>query len=178
MLPLRTLWPKAGLVGLWLDQGVLLAFVVVFAAGIVLFIGLARMQVWLSGDCLIRQGPFWRSKLLLREARFSMKVIKWRYTTQLDSGAVRTVEMQSPALVIRTSWWRRAKVPLVQQAGHRIVGERVVVAWLPLDIREALAAAIEQHATDPKKDRVARFLRHVDRSPVRPEGSADLPGLP
>jgi hypothetical protein len=37
-----------------------------------------------------------------------------------------------------------------------------------------LAQAIEDHAADPRKAKVARFLRHVQRSPEQPEGSLDL----
>lgn len=201
MLPLLTPWPKAGRVGLWFLaflSGLLASMFLTVAntgaespeerpwlwglgltclAGIPFFIGRARLQVWLSGDRLIRQGPFWRSRFPLSRVRFAMTVGKWQYTAQLDSGAVRTVEIEAPVLVMRTAWWRRIKVPLVQQAGHRISGDNVYVAWLPLPLREALAAAIEEYATDPRKDRVALFLRNVERSPVRPEGSAEPLGL-
>jgi hypothetical protein len=207
MLPLLAPWPKAGRVGLWFVSfictllGVMLGYVfwatdelygpdyssgdrvfvrafgLVFFAGPVFFIGLARLQVWLAGDRLIKQGAFWRSRLDLRRARFSMSVKGWDYETQLPTGAVRTVHIESPVLVVRTSW-RRVKLPLAQRDGHRITpGDQVVVAWLPADLREALAAAIDEYATDPQKAKVSRFLRHVERSPIQPEGSADLPGL-
>jgi len=200
MVPLLTSWPRLGRVATWVLVAILafLAFIFVMLAaggaeekeelpwlwgmaavcliGIWFFIGLARLQLWLSGDRLIKQGAFWRSSFPLRRVRFSMKVMKWRYTTQLASGAVHTVEVESPALVVRTSWWRRVRLPLIQRTGHT-EGNQIVLLWLQTDLREMLASAIETHATDPRKDKVARFLRHVERSPVRPQGEADLPSL-
>jgi hypothetical protein len=145
--------------------------------GIRFAIGLARLQIWLLGDRLVKQGPFFRTSFPLSRVRFSMTVMKWHYTAQLVNGAVRTVEVESPALVFRASWWQRAKVPLVSRAGHEVLGDRVAVLWLPLEVRELLAAAIETYATDRRKDRVARFLRHVERSPIRPQGEAASPSL-
>ena len=194
MVPLLTPWPRAGRMGMWLLASLcaLLALMFIAAAlsgsedaeelpwlwgmavvallGIRFAIGLARLQVWLRGDRLVKQGPFLRTSFPLSRVRFSMTVTKWHYTAQLANGAVRSVEVESPALVFRTSWWHRVKVPLVSRAGHQVLGDRVVVLWLPLELREQLAVAIETYATDSRKDRVARFLRHVERSPVRPQG--------
>jgi hypothetical protein len=136
---------------------------------------LARYDVWLDGDRLVRQGIVGRRSIALRTATYAMKETTWSYTRRLGPMKLRRLTIVAPTLVVRSSRLRGIPLPLARRTGHAIVGDRVVVAWLPQHQLGALAEAIERHGSAPNTAKVAQFLRGVATSGIQPRGSAEIP---
>jgi hypothetical protein len=131
-----------------------------------------RLAVWLQGDRLVQRYVILRQWIGLRTATFSLKDWTWMYPKRVGFRFHR-VAITAPALVVRASALRRITVPLAQHTGHEIVNGRVVVSWLPAETLDALANAIEAHATASNKDKVVRYLRNVGRAKVQPTASLE-----
>jgi hypothetical protein len=136
---------------------------------------LARFDVWLDGDRLVRQGLIGRRSIALRTATYAMKETTWSYTRRLGPIKLRRLTIVAPTLVVRSSRLRGIQVPLARRTGHALVGDRVDVAWLPQPQLDALADAIERHGSAPNTAKVAEFLRRVTGSGHQPRGSMDIP---
>lgn len=130
-----------------------------------------RLAVWLDGDRLVQRFAVLRQWISLRTATFTLKDWTWTYPKLRGPMRFRTVSITAPALVVRASALRWITVPLAQHTGHEFVDGRVVMLWLPAEKLDALAAAIEAHATAPNKDKVVRYLRNVGRAKVQPTAS-------
>lgn len=154
----------------WWARGMGGAFPVLIAYLLLLDL---RLAVWLDGDRLVQRYAVLRQWISLRTATFTLKEWTWTYPKRLGPLWFHTVSITAPALVVRASALRRITVPLAQHTGHEIVDRRVVVSWLPAEKLDALAAAIEAHATAPNKDKVVRYLRNVGRAKVQPTASVE-----
>jgi hypothetical protein len=178
----------AGLIYLWwgtdemaemkADLGGILLFAWLPALLIVCTVGLAylaRFDVWLDGDRLVRQGLIGRRSIALKTATYAMKETTWSYTQRLGPMKLRRLAIVAPTLVVRSSRLRGIALPLARRTGHALVGDRVVVAWLPQHQLDALAEAIERHGSAPNTAKVAHFLRRVATSGIQPRGSTDIP---
>jgi hypothetical protein len=152
--------------GLWLAR----AMIVVFVAASLYLLGLVRFAVWLDGDTLVRQAALWRRRIGLAAATFELTETSWDYARRFGAASFAKIKITAPTLVVRASRLRRIRLPLAQRAGHQVVGNRVVVAWLPQVELDALADAVDRHATAVNKEHVAHYLRHVSRSAVQPSG--------
>jgi hypothetical protein len=106
----------------------------------------------------------------LTTATFDLTETSWDYARRFGAANFAKIKITAPTLVVRASRLRRIKLPLVQRAGHEIIGGRVVVAWLPQVELDALADAVDRYATAPNTQKVANYLRNVARSAVQPSG--------
>jgi hypothetical protein len=157
------------------DRWLARALIVVFIAPCLVLLGLVRLAIWLNGPTLVQQHALWRTRVNLGTATYGLTETTWHYTRRFGALQLARITVVAPTLVVRASWSRRIKLPLACRTGHRTVGGRLEVAWLPVEQRAALADAITQYATAENAATVARFLRHVDRSPVQPSASLDNP---
>jgi hypothetical protein len=176
-LPLYLWWGTDEMADLKAEPGGFLWFAWLPALLVVCVVGLvqlARFSVWLDGDRLVRQGVVGRRRIRLATATYSMKETNWSYTRRLGPMKLRRVTIVSPTLVVRSSRLRGIALPLARRTGHAIVGDRVVVAWLPQEQLNALAEAVERHASAPNAAKVALYLRRVTGSGVQPHGSMDV----
>ena len=152
--------------GLWIAR----VLVILFVGACLALLGPIRFSIELDGDTLVRQAALGRRRVRLASASFAMTETSWDYTRRFGAANFAKIKVRAPTLVVRASRLRRIKLPLVQRAGHQVVGDRIMVAWLPQRELDALAAAIEEHATAPNRERVAHYLRNVSRSAVQPSG--------
>jgi hypothetical protein len=135
----------------------------------------ARFDVWLDGDRLVRQGGLTRRSIPLAKARYGMKDTTWSYTRRLGAMRLRRITIAAPTLVVGSSRLRAIRLPLARRSGHDVVGDRIVVAWLPQHQLDALADAIERHGTAPNREKVAHFVRSVPHSSLQPRASMEHP---
>jgi hypothetical protein len=144
-------------------------------ASTVILVHMARFDIWLDGERLVRRGAFGLRAISLTTATYGMKETTWSYTVRLGPMRLRRLTIAAPTLVVRSSRLRGIQVPLARRTGHAVVGNRVTVAWLPGDQITALADEIERHAAAPNAGKAALFLRRVAASGVQPRGSMDIP---
>lgn len=146
------------------------SMVVIFVAATLLMLGGVRHAIWLDGGTLVRQGALWRRRIPLSAATFDQTETTWYYARRLGPITLVKVKITAPTLVVRAARAKRIKLLLAHRSDHEIVGGRVRVAWLPQPELDALADAIDRHATAPNRDAVASYLRNVARAPFQPRG--------
>jgi hypothetical protein len=164
-------WQPAPAATIWGTR----SFLLLFLGPPLLMLRLYRFGIWLDGPHLVRQGAFLRLRVDLRTATFEMTLTSWERTQRFGPASFAKVGIRAPTLVVRAARLgriRRIKLSLARRDVRLTATGGYVADWLPAGELEALAAAIEAHAGAPK---VVRFLRNIDRSPVKPSAYFDNP---